>query len=549
MKKTILQITFLFIFSLSGIQQTHAAAIWGATEWTQIGNNIQLYLGNSTALTTATEQTLSTTKEVILDPVGNALIASAQQQAANSIVAWAKGGFQGNPLVISNLQNYIKNQGINSLKITLGGVPTGSIYGNSILNTVINSVRTGDTQAQIAALSNSSLPSLVQKNFCNEDSLNQTAMNDVSASDGSYNNADFTARKAELYKTLCSGDPKTDPVLAKSLNTLASNQPSFGNGDVWLATTGGNNEFNVTSRAVIATKEAQRVAEEAAKANVTGGVASETTCVNEVTDINGDKNCKETAVLTPSGTVQNTISNAVNSGLNRLTNIQGSGALSSLITGLAVKYITEGLNSSVSKPTPSQTSTITTKYTQDFLNNPQAKDSLVKPMRTQFNAYLSTLDKLDPIDTAYLLDINAYESRINAVKTCIDNLQSSSTSYMSLQDSSLASDFSAFYASRKPTIDSKRNELLTEKGNISSSRDLVNTTMSLIDKANSSQEIYNIYTSYSDKTQTANFIALNADIQRAGDYRNTKYQSDNDTVLASLSSRCATASNQGNGGR
>ena len=101
MKKII--IAFVFLFQIGTALPTHAAsAVAGALEPTQWLNNIELVATNLTSGEIALSTGLDMVKNTILDPIANQLIAAALEQGSNDIIAWANGGFEGEPLIIGN---------------------------------------------------------------------------------------------------------------------------------------------------------------------------------------------------------------------------------------------------------------------------------------------------------------------------------------------------------------------------------------------------------------------------------------------------------------
>ncbi|MFA6608540.1 MAG: hypothetical protein WCT07_01365 [Candidatus Paceibacterota bacterium] len=545
MKQSIFKLTFSFLFCLQGIQLAYAGAVIGATEPTQWLNNIELLGTNASGAITATEQTLSTTKQVILDPIANALISIALQQATNNVVNWANGGFQGQPLIIGNPEQYIKNAGLNALKVSLGDIPQNSIYGDSIFSAVVNSVRNNDLFIQLQSLSQTNVPSIIQKKLCDEVNLNQTALDDVKRDNGTYDQTEFASRKAELYNALCVEDPNTNPELSQTLIAINNQDPSVGGGDVWLETTGGSNNLYKKSVEAQVLGNKIKTEKEAAQKEVLaqgGGVASETKCIKTKTDTRtGETICEAEEVITPSGNVQNILSNAVGAPLSRLTNIQGEGALSSVLTGFVMKVLTDGLNRAFSRAGQSGTNVSVTlnnqpSLNQDLISDPAAKSSLVRTMQKEFTEYLKSLDSLDSTDTSYLADVASYETKLNSVKNCWDSLINN-PSY---------NDFISFYNQRMTKINELSTFLNLEKTNITAARTLINNTSIAISNSNSSQEISNIYNDYRNQLEQSNYPTLGTDLRRVGEYRKNKSDSSNDSTLKDYQNMCTSFIQQQN---
>lgn len=511
----------------------------GALETTQWLNNIELGAIASSDAITAAQQTIATNKEVILDPIVNALIAAVLQQATNNVINWANGGYGGNPLIISNPQIYVQNKGLGAVKMALGNIPQNNIYSGSVLNAVVGSIRGDDPASQLRAASQSAVPSLIQNNFCTENNLNQTAINDVKDVNGNYDQSAFATRKAELYNTLCTGNPNTNPQLSQTLMNVNNQRPQVGDWGPWLATTGGDNEFTNTVKGKIAADKIKTAVVTATQEDITrgGGYVSETKCVRyEINQEDGSQYCAEEGVLTPGASVQNTVSSAAASGLTRLTNIQGFGSFSPIFLGLLTNMLTNGINQALSN-TNNQTK-VNTAVTvnsasankQDLLGNPAQKDSLTRPMIKEFTQYLNMLNNLENTDTSYLIDVNNYITKLNNTKACWDTIKTD-PSYPA---------FLSFYNQRKGTADSLVNFLTTEKNNIVIARTLVNTTMTNINNSNSSQEIYQLYTNYTTQVEQKGLPTLTSDTQRALDYRKNTLNANNDNTLINYQNQCAS---------
>ncbi|MFT7644552.1 MAG: hypothetical protein ACI9BF_000201 [Candidatus Paceibacteria bacterium] len=87
----------------------------GASEWTQIGNNIQLGAVNATTGATAAATTVtavgtgSMVYKEIADAIFWSLAKSAVSSMASSIVSWINSGFEGSPAFVTNLDSFLLN--------------------------------------------------------------------------------------------------------------------------------------------------------------------------------------------------------------------------------------------------------------------------------------------------------------------------------------------------------------------------------------------------------------------------------------------------------
>ena len=221
--------------------------------------------------------TLVQINDTILKPLRDGLTIAAIVSTGNNMQNLILGGMGNERLLVTNPEQYLKNKANLSISINLNTIANqNSIYSNSIMNSIINSTRsTSNINNTLASLSQSSIPSTVQRNLCADATLSKTAQDDVRKADGTYVEADFTARKRTLYDSLCVGNPTTDQALAQKLMAVNQQKPSIGGWDTWLATTGGDNQYTrsvKSAEAVLKEAEAKKLAEEK---DMTGGIKSQ----------------------------------------------------------------------------------------------------------------------------------------------------------------------------------------------------------------------------------------------------------------------------------
>ena len=527
MKRSFFQCFLIALIMMSSLGTTRAASlVAGALEPTQILNNIELLAVNVSDALTAVSTDLVAVKRTILDPIGNVLIAIAQQKAATDILSWANGGFQGkNSLVISSPEKFINSKGLDTVKGLLGGIKPNSSYGDSILGTVISNVKYSDTNSQLASLSQSAVPSIVQKNVCDEATLNNTARYDVTDENGNVDQAAFTARKKELYARLCVGDPNKDPKLASTLTQVNKQNPSLGGWDAWLATTGGDNQYRTNTQSAIIIGKAQEEKKLATtnQLNQGGGVASETKCIKKNAD---GVTCADEQIVTPSGTVQKSLSGSVTAGLDRLNSLQGDGALSALLTGFATKFIMKGINNALSgvlsnSPNSSTGTNRTTKgpNIQDLTTDPDTKAAITGPMMKMFNSSTKSLTTLKSLDEAYLNSIDAYDAKVTAIKSCYDALVLADPS---LEGTAKVVRATNFYNNRKEQIVNTQNDIRPELKLVGEALEFIINTSNSIRNSNSTQEISTIFNDYQNQVETRKYPGVYSEAQRRGEYARNK---------------------------
>ena len=328
---------------------TSAAAVAGALEPTQIFNNIELIGANISGAGTQLNTLQSAMKSTILDPIANQLINSAIQSASNDILSWANGGFNGEPLIVSNPEKYIRNQGIKSVKLNLNLIPEGSAFGDSLFSSIVKKYAydNKDMKSKLADLSKSSIPGIIQNDVCDNASLTAYALEKVVASDGTYDPNELAAKKNEIYEYAACDGNVNDPEVQARLQDFAKQNPSLGGWDRWLAMTGGDNEFSRVTAGEELVAEANAREKYLADRNLFDGqkVLSQTSCSEYSQPQEGeDRVCIGTQGVTVPGSIATEIvSKASNAGLDRLTNIMGEGSLSSLLQGFAVHRRDYGL--------------------------------------------------------------------------------------------------------------------------------------------------------------------------------------------------------------
>jgi hypothetical protein len=541
MKKYLL--TFIILMQLTHSLRVHASgAIAGATEPTQILNNIGLGLLNATDLTTSISTTIDMTKNTILDPIANALIANALNSASKDVLSWVGGGFSGGaPLIISNPQSFIQGKGLDVIKGALGGIPTNSPFGDSIFSSILGSYKgTNDLTGQLKSLSQSNIPGIIQSNMCADAQLTQLAKQSVSDP----NNAqEVAAKKTQLYNYACVGNA-SDPQTAARLNDLGKQNPNIGGWDKMLAIAGGDNDAVRAMRARDAVAQKEAEAKDIASKKVFGGESaiSQTQC-NKYADVVDDQSpavCLDEQTITPGKTVNDMLSKASSAGLDRLSNIMGAGSLTGLLSNLAMSAITGGIQKALSgggrggggAVNVSTTLTASRPIVQDLVNDPDRKRELINTMEKQLSYYSASLDKLEATDRMYLADLGSYESKIQSGKACFDGL---------VRDNLTTNDHPAFafYASRQNNITSTKNSLNQELSKINEARQLINTTSSRIHETNSSQEMGTTFNGYMAAVDNQNLPSIQAEPMRSGEYQVNKSNVSRDTDVTTYQNTCA----------
>lgn len=531
----------IFLFCISTITPTkvHAGGLGGgATEITQLLNHAELLPMNLNELVTSVSTHGSFVKQVILDPIANALISSALEGASNDILSWVSGGFGGSdPLIIGDPESYIRNKGNEAVKGILDGIPTDSAFGDSIFNSLLAKYKgTSDVENVINELTKSNIPSLIQNNLCNDAKITSLSIDAVTDNTGSYNPEELAAKKTELWNYACTGDPNTDPQLAARLQDLNTQNPSIGGWDTWLATTGGENDYTRSVKAQDIA--AQRVAE--VKQTQTNeiyqgaGPVSEKECLKfDSAPTEGQiAKCLQWLTTTPGDQVGGTLTEALTAGTKRLENIMGDGSLTGMLQGFAISAITSGIKKALNASGGGTTYNIpvmlptSRPVVQDLANDPLKKTQNLQPMDKQLAYYLSTLNNLAAIDSSYMSDLLSYEAKVTALKNC-----TVATSY---------------YNNRMSRITPAKNSILAEQAKITEAKTLISDTQAKLSASNSSQEQSTIFNAYLAAIDDNALPTFQAEGVRSAEYERNKFDVSHDTELGTWQTTCAQQQNTSN---
>lgn len=506
----------------------YATAAIASTFPLQITQLVEMIPTNISSEITAAATKASFIDDTIFRPLQTTLITIAQQQAADDILSWVNGGTEGNSLVIADPKQYIKDQGLAAIKDSLKDIPEDSIYGDSIFSAIVDQYQDNDLRTKLAALSKSNIPSMLQENFCSDEALTSYAIKDLGPE---YTSDELIAKKTELYNYACEGDPETDPEVAAKLIDLGEQDESIGGWEQWLATTAGDNPYTKTTIAKDLEEENKAEEEENQKSELYDGLGpvSQTKCTEEApAELEGEEPaCEEEEVLTPGEAAGEALSRAANSGLDRLTNLM-EGGLTGLLTSLAISKITGGVNSTVKqKGPPTTTVTTTSPPRQDLVGDAATKASIVNPMMRQFDSYKAMLDNLESVDRNYLADVNAYASNLSNGRACLDSLVESGA--VNPGNPQVVEAY-AYYDDRQNRVDAVKNVILPEIRSITAARNLITSTIALINNSNSTQEIGKIFNEYSTKIDASGYPTTQTEGVRKGEHVKNKNDMERDEV-------------------
>jgi hypothetical protein len=534
-------IPLLIVLNLFATQVTFAGGpLGGSTEITQYLNFGELLTTSGASMGTAISTALSAGIDTIGDPLANSLISMAAQEASSDVLAWAKNGFNGNPLVLGNPQKYAANQGLKRVNTTLGLIPENTTYGDSVFNAVLSANKETSAASKLNAVSQSDIPRMLQKNVCKADMLLSIAEKDTLNGDGTINYDAAKQRMLQLNNELCAVSA-TDKTVAAKLQRAAQIYPEIGGWDSWLAVTSGDNEQNRIRQGQQIAAQEKAKAEESVKADLRG----ENVLSDKVCPLDGEDG--ECTIMTPSSIAKDIIAKAENSGQDRLSGANGIGGLVSSLIGAAFNSITKGIANSVfdNGGAKQTNTTVTLKAarppTNDLASDPGAKAERTNPIRSMLKNYSNDLSDLRNTDNMFLSGTSAYESRIEGLKACYDSL---GNDYPAARGDQQFIDAMNFYNDRRAKINNRRASLNEELSNISKAEALVSQTQSKLNAVMSSEEISVIFRDYNSQLEQGGYPKDSTPIIRNGEYQKAQNEANRDSDLDTHNGRCGSLRTQ-----
>lgn len=514
MKKSIRSGIICGLVGLLSAQQASALIVFDpAAQGTRVIQLAKEVITGASTYATQINTFLQTNKLLVLDPIANGLIAASllsQQKGTINLVTGGLGGSQ--PLLQSNPEQWIQNQGLNAVRVSLGDINNqGGIFSSSLLSSLIGTYKNSNNlTTQLQVLTKSSIPTLTQNSLCKDANLTAIAKNDVTKSDGTFNPTDLAKRKSDIYNALCRGNPQTDIALANRLLQVNSQRPDIAGWDSWLAITGGDNAYTKATQAQILVEQDRQKKEAAAQADLNrgGGIISPSKCTQTVSgaDLLGigtiaNLPCKVSVITNSSAAVASNYSQALNAPIQKLIGAQGSGILGTLSTLLAAKNTFDMLSNafggvSGGSTNTSNTTNTNTATTQDLLNNPTGKSAISDPIFARLDAYASSTKDLQKSDSDLQSQLNIAQGSLATMRGCFQKIVDDFS--LDPTDGRVANAFS-YYGTKSAELASYGSTITQDQNQI----DLANSTMtqlkSKIQSSNSTKEISDAYDAFEAK--------------------------------------------------
>ncbi|MEZ0208621.1 MAG: hypothetical protein ACAH17_00385 [Candidatus Paceibacterota bacterium] len=548
MKNISLSIVFALLLSVGGVYRANAQWIVfdpaaQGTRFVQLAKEI---ITAGATLATQVNTFLVQNKVTVLDPIANGLIAASllkQQSNTINLVTGALGG--GAPLLKADPEQWIKNQGLNVVQVSLSDLAGQSgIYSDSLFSSVVSTFKDANNplQTTLANLGVSSIPTTVQSNLCSDDMLTRVATNDVDQNGTTYGGdvgqrarqSAIVIRKREIYNSLCVGNPSTNAQLASKLQQVNAQRPDIGGWDAWLSLTGGDNAYSQGVRATLAISKAADEKKTLAKdeLNSNGGIASPRQCASgqEVQRApNGDTLpnisdalCRTFSLTNTGSAVSAAFQTSLNAPMERLLNSFGSGVLSTLSTLLSARNTISTLSNafgSTGGSSGGSNTTVTTSSNgapvQDLANDPEAKTGLTSPAISRLDRYSLSLNKLALADNNLLSEVAVAESYANEIKSCYQRVKDDFT--LSQNDGRVSPGLT-YYETRMLALASYRSAVEQDQIAITAARTTITNTRTILTTSNSTQEIDDAYSAFEEKISNGTLPSDSAGDVRSGDY-------------------------------
>lgn len=496
--------------------------------------------------TTAANTTYQFVKDTVLNPLANALIIVTQLQQTSNTINLITGSLGGNSLLIQNPEQWIRNQGLNSVRISIGDLSSqNGTYTNSILGSIVTTYRSNsDLKSTITALSQSSIPSMVQKKICLDASLTNIARNDVMKNDGTFDPIDLQRRKTELFDSLCRGNPSVSINLSKKLEEINKQRPDIVGLDGIIAVSFGDNEYNRNLQTQLALAEDVASKQKAAENDLNrgGGIASKVKCNDPVRPTSAEYDatianlpCRLQSITNTGSALNSAFQESINSPLKNLMSTFGPSAGENIVQILTLissaRQISNAFNSA-----PSGTANLApVQNLTNQADQAQAADTVVKPLKDQMLA----LNTLEATEGDLLSALAGYESDVSGVKSCFNRL---------VQDFGLQNDpriIAAFVYTDSTLNKIQFNRAESDKNlnNIDTTRSLVNDALSFIATSKSTQEILNTFMTLQNNLEKRGLPTLAYATKRQADVVTLNSQIENDRgytgKIPTLTSQCA----------
>ncbi len=502
--------------------------------------------------------------QINLDIMANSAKRLAVKNIGQNITNWANGGFQGDPTFVVNPEMYFKNietsgirAGIN--EITKAG---GDLLSDSISNTIAKNYR--QENSPISQKTTFTLGQTIQDNICNDANLSQMAKNAVA---DSFNNTNYTAKKAELANSLCSGNASTDKNTQQAMvNIYKSNFSAGGGWGSWLdLTTNRNNTAygNVSSAKQAVSEKVEKKTEVAKEElDTNGGYLGTKKCIKEVfLETEGITACDQYETITPGSLNFKKLEGGLSGPLDTLRQGQGftdidAGILGGMIDGVLGDFLTKGLSGMAKTITSSKginsnqsftldTGTYTKEQARVSLDQNTSlteteKTNILNKILNELDNKMTTINNLKKIDrSSYLSYLVSYENKVNELANKYNILIGEFPSY---NEDILVTAGRSYIRERRTEIGNFRNRLINDDESLAEAERITKETKSKILASNNISEIQVIFQEYQDLVVDGKIPETNSETVIDLEYKNTKESLEKD-FASTLDSKITMCNN------
>jgi hypothetical protein len=552
---TLALIITLYSFSLTQYASAQLATVCVncSTIFAQLPQWAQEIITAGASLSTQANTYLLQYKVTVLDPLGNAMIAVSlikQQSNTINLVTGALGGSQ--PLLKSDPEKWVKDQGLNVVQVSLSDLSQQKgTYSDSLFGSLVSNFKAQNNplQTTLQNLGGSSIPSTVQNNLCSDATLTQTAKNDVTGTDGNFDPAELTARKKQLYDSLCTCNPSTDQQCAQKLTQVNNQRPDIGGWNTWLAVTNGDNAYTKNVQATIVVSNAADAAKTAAASDLNrgGGVASPRVCdpsKKVSTAANGDPVlniadalCRGFTITNTGSAVNASFQSALNAPLQRLVSSFGDGIIGTLSSLLSARNTVNMLSNAFGSASSGGS--------QDPAADSAGKSTITSPELARLSTYSASLDSLEQADTSLLSEISIAEGNADQVRSCFQGLVDDFN--LDPGSSQVSSGFS-YYQSQMLKLAGLRSTVSQDQDAITAARTAITDLQNLLASSSSTEEISAAVTAFEEKVNNGTLPSASAGSLRQADYITLKGDNQVTTMQGgntyNLKNQCASTRQQ-----
>ncbi len=459
---------------------------------------------------TAYNQTLETVNNTILIPMRDAMSLIVLMQSGDAIKNLILGSLGSEALLVKDPEQYFKRQALNSVAVGLGDAAAyKKMYGGSMMQYLINSSKYNyaNSSTKIASISQSAVPSMVQKNACDDVMLTQLAMEDVAVEGEPLDQAKFKERKQYFYDQFCKKDPSSDTNTAQSLEILQKARPAIAGWGGFLAVTSGDNPYNKATNLQLVLSQDAQAAVDRAKTDyvIGGGIKSLTECKKYAeNDINGNlyeetatPACAVQEIKQVSSVLASSFKEVVETPLKLIRESFGTGAGSLISTAFNTVNLLQSISSSIDQIGGTGSSGSAT--VPDFKNNSVAKESIATPIRDALDLQGKNLTSIEAVHPRLLNEIGRMQTVTTSITSCYQGLVKDNIIAASSQDMERAT---TYVTTKEKKLASLKTAIGQDETKIAAGRAIIADFRTKLDAASSSKDMQTLFTDYQTKIRS-----------------------------------------------